>query len=184
VSWYNYWTGEKVNEGTWSDGASALNDPGFIGRKITIKPQLDILPVFVREGSILPLQPLVQSTSEIPNGPLTLRVYPGKDCKGSLYIDDGHSFAYKHGDFLRMEFTCSEKPNGITVHIGPHQGSYVPWWKNLQVEVYASAAAPQKASIVGSAEKVGLSFDALHHVTSLLFSDNGSGRDLQVDWAQ
>jgi alpha-glucosidase len=123
----------------------------------------------------------VQSTSETPQGPLTLRVYPGQDCKGSLYIDDGQSFAYKHGDFLRMEFTCLEKPNGITVHIGPHQGSYLPWWKNLQVEVYGSNSSP-KASIVGSTEKVEPSYDAVHHVTTLLIPDNGSGKDVQVDW--
>jgi alpha-glucosidase len=184
VNWYNYWTGEKVDDGTLSDGASALNDPGFIGRKITIKPQLDVLPVFVREGTILPLQPLVQSTSETPKGRLTLRVYPGKDCKGSLYIDDGQSFAYKHGDFLRMEFACSETPNGITVHIGPHQGSYVPWWKNLQVEVYGSHSSSQRASIVGSTERVESSFDALRHVTTLLIPDNGNGRDLQIEWNQ
>ena len=184
VNWYNYWTGEKVSGGIWSDGATGLNNPGFIGRKITIKPQLDILPIFVREGSILPLQPLVQSTSETPKGPLTLRVYPGKDCKGSVYVDDGRSFAYKHGEFLRMEFTCSEKAGGITVHIGPHQGSYVPWWKNLQVEIYGRTTSFQKASIVGSTESVESSFDTLHHVTSFLVPDNGSGRDLQVEWAR
>ncbi len=184
VNWYNYWTGEKVDGGTWSDGASGLNDPGLIGRKIIIKPQLDVLPVFVREGSILPLQPLVQSTSETPKGPLTLRVYPGKDCKGSLYMDDGKTFAYKHGDFLRMEFACSESPNGITVHIGSHQGKYVPWWKALQVEIYGRTASFRKASLVGSTEKVQSSSDALHHVTSFLIPDNGGGRDLQVEWAQ
>jgi alpha-glucosidase len=184
VNWYNYWTGEKVGGGIWSDGVPALNDPGFIGRKIMIKPQLDVLPVFVREGSILPLQPLVQSTSEIPKGPLTLRVYPGKDCKGSIYMDDGQSFAYKQGDSLRMEFSCSEKPNGITVHIGPHQGSYVPWWKNLQVEIYGSTASPRNASIAGRTERVEASFDPNHHVTSVLFPDNNEGEDLQIDWAQ
>ena len=184
VNWYNYWTGEKVGGGIWSDGTPALNDPGFIGRKVTIKPQLDVLPVFVREGSILPLQPLVQSTSETPKGSLTLRVYPGQDCKGSLYMDDGQSFAYKRGDFLRMEFTCSEKPNGVTIHIGPHQGSYGPWWKNLQVEVYGSNSPAAKGSIVGSAEKIEASFDALYHVTTLLVPDNGSGRDVQVEWNQ
>jgi alpha-glucosidase len=184
VNWYNYWTGEKVNEGVWSDGAPSLNDPGFIGRKITIKPQLDVLPVFVREGSILPLQPLVQSTSETPKGPLTLRVYPGKECRGTLYMDDGLSFAYKHGDFLRMEFTCSQKSDGITVHIGPHQGNYVPWWKNVQVEVYGSTAPARKASVAGRADKVESLFDAARHVTTFIFPDNGGGSDLQVEWAQ
>ena len=184
VNWYNYWTGEKVDGGVWSDGAPALNDPGFIGRKIMIKPELEVLPVFVREGSILPLQPLVQSTSETPKGPLTLRVYPGMDCKGSLYIDDGQTFAYRQGDFLRMEFTCSEKPNGITVHIGSHQGRFIPWWKNLQVEIYGRSVSPLRASIVGSTEKVEPSFDAVHHVTRFLLLDTGGGSDLQVDWAQ
>jgi len=184
VNWYNYWTGEKVNGGVLSDGVPALNDPDFIGRKITIRPQLDVLPVFVREGSILPLQPLVQSTSETPKGPLTLRVYPGKDCKGSLYMDDGQSFAYQQGEFLRMDFTCSEKPNGVTVHIGSHQGSYVPWWTNLQVEVYGRTTPSQRASIVGSAQAVQPSFDSLHHVTTLLVPDNGRGEDLQVEWNQ
>jgi alpha-glucosidase len=184
VSWYNYWTGEKVNEGVWSDGKPALNDPGFIGRKIMIKPQLDVLPVFVREGSILPLQPLVQSTSETPKGNLTLRVYPGKDCKGTLYIDDGESFNYKHGNFLRMEFTCLERPNGITVHVGPHQGSYIPWWTTIEVEIYGSAASPQKASMVGSAKNVESSFDGLRHVTKFLLPDDGGGGDLQVEWAK
>jgi alpha-glucosidase len=181
VNWYNYWTGEKVDGGVRSDGTPALNDPGFIGRKITIRPQLDVLPVFVREGSILPLQPLVQSTSETPKGPLTLRVYPGQDCHGSLYIDDGQSFAYMRGDFLRMEFSCLEKPNGVNIHISPHQGSYVPWWKNLQIEVYGSNSSSPKAFIVGSADKLEPSFDPLHHVTTLLIPDNGSGEDLQVE---
>jgi len=49
-----------------------------------------------------PEQPLVQSTDEKPQGPLTLRVYPsalpGKDCGGSLYLDDGTSYAFKKGD--------------------------------------------------------------------------------------
>jgi alpha-glucosidase len=182
VNWYNYWTGEKVDGGVWSDGVPALNDPGFIGRKIMIKPQLDVLPVFVREGSILPLQPLVQSTAETPQGPLTLRVYPGKDCKGTLYMDDGRSFAYKQGSYLRMEFTCSETPGGITVHIGPHQGSYVPWWKDVQVEIYGSAAPSREASIVGSKEKAETSFDSLNHVARFILPDNGRGTELQVQW--
>jgi alpha-glucosidase len=99
-------------------------------------------------------------------------------------MDDGQSFAYKHGDFLRMEFTCSQTPNGITVHIGAHQGSYAPWWKNLQVEVYGSNSSSAKASIAGSTEPVESSFDALRHATTLSIPDNGKGRDVQVEWNQ
>ena len=61
---------------------------------ITVTPALDRLPVFVRAGAILPGQALVQSTSETPQGPLSLDVYPGDDCRGTIYADDGHSMAY------------------------------------------------------------------------------------------
>ena len=184
VDWYNYWTGEKVAAAKLPSDDPTENPLGLIGRQITVKPQLDVLPVFVREGSILPMQPLTQSTIETPKGPLTLRVYPGKDCKGSVYLDDGLSFAYQKGDSLRMEFTCAETPNGLTVHVGPHQGSYVPWWTSLQVEVYGSTAAAGKAAIAGTAEPVHSSFDAPHHVAAFTLPDNGRGEDLQIEWAQ
>ena len=45
--------------------------------------------MFVRAGTILPRQPLVQSTMQVPQGPLELDVYPGEDCRGELYFDDG-----------------------------------------------------------------------------------------------
>jgi alpha-glucosidase len=83
-----------------------------------------------------------------------------------------------------MEFTCREQPNGITVHIGSHEGSYVPWWKNLQVEIYGRSAPSQNASIVGSTERVESSFDAIRHVATFLVPDNGGGRDLQIEWVK
>ncbi len=61
--WYDYWTGRRL--------ATA---------KTSETPRLDHLPVFVRPGTILPRQPLVQSTSETPKGPLQLDIYPGEDC--------------------------------------------------------------------------------------------------------
>ncbi|RSL19331.1 alpha-glucosidase [Edaphobacter aggregans] len=181
VDWYNYWTGEKIGENMLTADSSTGNPSGLVGRQITIKPQLDVLPVFVREGSILPMQPLTQSTIETPKGPLTLRVYPGKNCTGSIYLDDGLSFAYKNGDFLRMAFSCVETPKGITVHVGPHQGSYVPWWTSLRVEVYGSTTAG-KAVVAGSAQTVQTSFDAPHHVAAFTLPDSGQGEDLQIEW--
>jgi alpha-glucosidase len=83
-----------------------------------------------------------------------------------------------------MELSCSEKPNGIDVHIGSHQGSYVPWWKNLQIEIYGRTASFQRASIVGSTQTVESSFDSIRHATTLLVPDNGGGEDLQVEWSQ
>ena len=123
--WYDYWTGKKL------DGAI----------RFRIHPALGDLPIYVRAGAIIPEQPLVQNTSETPNGPLELRVYPGPDCKGSVYWDDGESFNYKKGEFYRQSFTCSATANGVSVNLGAVEGSYQPWWKAIRVVVYGDRAA-------------------------------------------
>jgi len=100
-----------------------------------ITPKLADLPVYVREGTILPISPLTQSTEETPSGPLTLRVYAGANCQGDLYQDDGKTFAFRTGQYLRQHFTCELKPDGsLTIHIGAPQGRFKPWWKQLRIE--------------------------------------------------
>ena len=72
-----------------------------------ITPTLANLPVYVRAGSIIPISPLTQNTEEIPNGPLTLRVYAGDNCHGTLYQDDG-----KRGFALSCAATVAEGEAG------------------------------------------------------------------------
>lgn len=181
VGWYNYWTGEKIQQAV----AKNTNDrQDETATKVRVKPELAVLPVFVREGSMIPIEPLVQSTNETPQGPLTLRVYPGHDCKGSVYLDDGKSFAYRHGAFLRMEFTCEEQGRELTVHLGPHTGDYAAWWKNLSVEVYGLTKPPLKAVVDRSDIRLQPSFDKERHVASVVVPDDGRGSDLRIELAR
>src|SRR5580765_4715796 len=144
VGWYDYWTGENIVRAPQTkDGEPTL---------VKVSPRLDVLPVFVREGSIVPMQPLTQSTNEVPNGPLTLRVYPGQDCRGSLYLDDGRTFGFRRGEFLRTEFSCDIQRNSVTVHIGQHVGHYAAWWKEMRIEVYGATTAPQKVILGNSSD--------------------------------
>jgi alpha-glucosidase len=55
----------------------------------------DSVRVLARAGAIIPEQPVVQHTGQAPDGPLTLHVWPGPDCAGALYLDDGESVACK-----------------------------------------------------------------------------------------
>jgi alpha-glucosidase len=114
--WYDYWTGLPVQ-----------------GTKLTEKPKLDSVPVFVRAGTILPRQPLVQSTAQKPRGPLQLDVYPGEDCRGDLYLDDGTSV---NGSSLRQSLQCSVTSNGVELRFSKRQGAYRPWWKEIAVTVH------------------------------------------------
>src|SRR5262249_61886531 len=94
--WYDYWSGAKISD-----------SPDNAGVTLKVTPNLDELPVYIRAGSILPQQPVVQNTQEIPQGPLQLLVYPGENCSGELYMDDGHTFNYRRGEYLRTSFSCS-----------------------------------------------------------------------------
>jgi len=116
--WYDFWTG-AVSSGT-----------------LALDPPLGTLPVFVRAGAIIPEQPLIQHVGETPKGPLGLRVYPGPDCRGELYLDDGETFAYKRGVFLRQSFGCSVSSDAVTVELSPAEGSYKPWFDKVEVVVY------------------------------------------------
>lgn len=118
--WYDYWSGKKT-EG---------------GRSVQVEPSLDVLPVYVRAGSIIPQQPVVQNTGEVPAGPLVLRVYPGPKCSGSLYTDDGNTLAYQQGQSSRMNFTCEASGDHVKVSVSEPKGNYQPWFHELQLEIY------------------------------------------------
>ena len=95
----------------------------------------DSVQVFVRPGAIIPKQALVQSTSEIPKGPLQLHVYPGDDCSGEIYLDDGVTI---EGPVLRQQVTCTVTGHGVALHFGPREGTYRPWWKSIAVTVHGA----------------------------------------------
>ena len=116
--WYDYWTGLPVTQ-----------------TKLTLTPKLDALPVFVRAGAIVPRQPLVQSTAQIPQGPLSLDVYPGPDCRGELYFDDGISIA---GPSLRQSISCMVTPAGVRLRFGQRHGNWRPWWTTIAVTVHGA----------------------------------------------
>jgi len=168
--WFDYWTGARVPANFY---AAAPNL-----QEVPIHPTLETLPVFVRAGSIIPMQPLVQSTAIKPDGPLTLRVYPGPDCKGSLYFDDGASLDYRNGASLRLHFTCSETPQGVQLKISPREGSFAPWWSSIEVVVYGWNPTSRSATIDGRAPTTAPVVDAQAQSITLNFTDTGKGNTI------
>jgi alpha-glucosidase/alpha-D-xyloside xylohydrolase len=76
--WFDWWTGEKVSGGQWTE------------RPV----DLATMPIYVRAGSIIPIDPIRQYMSEPVSGPTSLKIYPGADGEFTLYDDDGGSPAY------------------------------------------------------------------------------------------
>jgi alpha-glucosidase len=152
--WYDYWTGQRVTEA-----------------KLTLKPRLDALPVFVRAGAILPRQPVVKSTAETPAGPLTLDIYPGEDCRGTLYLDDGISV---DGPSLRQAIRCEASPSGLRLHFDKRLGSYRPWWKSIAVTIHGWEGA---ASVAGGLQA---RVDRAAHTLSLAIPDQPGPADIEI----
>lgn len=157
--WYDYWSGERhLQEQPGSALDLEQRDLLLAQKPLTVTPTLEDLPVYVRGGSILPIAPLTQSTAAIPNGPLTLRVYPlaaqsatpGEACQGEVYSDDGHSFDYRRGAYARIHFTCTEAADGsIKVTIGKQEGSWRPWWRSYHIEVVGWLPKQKRATVAG-----------------------------------
>jgi alpha-glucosidase len=179
--WYDFWTGKLVEEDheEVKSGGQTVPAAGPNLPEVQIHRGLASLPVFVRPGSILPIEPLVQSTEEKPSGPLTLRVFPGPNCSGSLYQDDGKSFAYQQGEFLRMSFSCQSvgDHHSISIHIGKHEGSHPAWWKEIAVEVNGLSKKPLSATVNGKRED----FNFSNQSATILAQDGGDGIDLSLE---
>lgn len=81
TSWTDFWTGESL------DG----------GQQITKEAAVDIMPLYVRAGSILPWGPDVQYATEQPWDSLEIRIYPGADGQFTLYEDENDNYDYEQG---------------------------------------------------------------------------------------
>ena len=163
--WYDYWTGKQFQPG-----------------EITVTPELATLHVYVRGGAIVPRQPLVETTSEKPQGPLELRIYPDRTCQGSLYLDDGVSFDYTRGKYLRVDFSCEGYEDALRLKISPQKGSYVPWFKQIQATIYGVRQKPKSVTLNGKSLDA-VSFDASAQTLTFEFPAVPQGAELRLNCA-
>ena len=131
--WKDYWTGE-VFEG---------------GRHIHFEwPEDRGGALFVREGAIVPLGPVMQYRREKPLDHIRLYLFPGKNStEFSLYEDDGVTFKYLDGDFALTKITLSQTSDAVLVSIAKQPDSAVRSWKLI----VALPASPQSVVCNGKA---------------------------------
>jgi alpha-D-xyloside xylohydrolase len=105
VKWFDFWTGDSLSG----------------GRKITVQTPLEIMPIYVRAGSILPMGPEI-TYADTAADPIELRVYTGANGRFTLYEDEGDSYDYEHGAYATTPITWNETSQNLT--IGPTTGSF------------------------------------------------------------
>jgi alpha-D-xyloside xylohydrolase len=104
--WYDFWTNQRY-EG---------------GQDVVRDVPLDIVPLYVRAGAIVPMGPELQYATEQPEAPYEIRIYPGADGSFTLYEDDNETYAYEKGQSARVTLGWNDKAR--TLAIGARKGCF------------------------------------------------------------
>lgn len=127
------------------------------GQKIAADAPYERMPIFVKEGSILPFGPELQYTSEKPADPIRLYVYTGKDASFTLYEDEGTNYNYEKKAFSNILISYSEKDKTLT--IGQREGSFNGMLTNRTFEIFVVSPRSKRPLSFESAAKQKLSYN-------------------------
>ena len=117
-------------KGEWYD---LYNDSKLNGKQEKIVPlSVNKLAVYVKGGSIIPMQSLVQTTAELPTDTLTIHVYNGSKANQFVYYeDDGKSFNYQNGAYYKRNI-CFD-PQNRALQFNATEGSYASHFKTIRL---------------------------------------------------
>lgn len=143
-------------EGTWIDYNN--KQTVYTGEQwTTVDAPLSSIPMFVKQGSIIPTMPVMNYTHEKPVYPLTFEIFPaqeGGQASFILYEDEGEDLGYQRGEFAKTPVVCRTLPDGYELIISSREGKgyVVPGPRNLLFRIY-SAKAPAKVIVKGKKVK-------------------------------
>ncbi|MBD8069541.1 glycoside hydrolase family 31 protein [Bacillus sp. PS06] len=119
-NWINYWTSERIAG----------------SQHILVEADINTLPIFVKEGSILAHGSVKQSTEKAEEN-LQIHVYPSSSGQASyvLYEDDGKTFSYEQGEYLEKSIRCEFNEDRLEFEV-KNQGNYQPEWKEWTLVIH------------------------------------------------
>jgi alpha-glucosidase len=125
--WIDYWTNKRIKGGSL----------------IQADAPIDLVPMYVRAGAVIPMGPEMNYVGEKPFDPLTLAIYT--DAKGeaaaTVYEDDGATVAYRQGVFRRTQVSATKTGAAMQINISAPEGSYNAGPRRLALVVKAALTA-------------------------------------------
>lgn len=115
--WYDFYTGKYFTG----------------GQKVYASAPYERMPLFVKEGSIIPAGPKIRFVDEKPADPVTLWVYTGRDCAFTLYEDEGINYNYEHGACSTIKFSYNNDEGTLT--IGERKGDFMGMLKERKFNI-------------------------------------------------
>ena len=126
--WYNYWT-NKVFEG---------------GKEILAEAPLEQIPLYIREGAVIPFYPVMQYVGEKPVDQLTIKVYYGGESLNSyLYEDSGDGYDYEKGIYNRKKFKTQSTPTSFKMSLKTN-GHYEQSYSTYKVVLFGLPFLPSR----------------------------------------
>lgn len=117
TKWFDFWTGEALNG----------------GQLVTKEVPIDIIPLYVRAGSIVPFGPKVQYSTEKKWNNLEIRIYPGADGELVLYEDENDNYNYEKGAYSIIKFTWDDAKR--TLNIADREGTFPGMLKSRKFNI-------------------------------------------------
>jgi alpha-glucosidase len=158
AEWVDWWTGAKLES----------------GKIHYLQVPLDRLPIFIRAGSVVPTQGVIQHTGEMPGTPIAINVAAGikegKTETATLFQDAGDGYGYRRGESRDIEI--SHRRGSISIRrTGTFKGQRLG-----SVEVHGFADRPQE--VRGDGNKIDFDFDP--ELKRLRFRLRGDEREITV----
>jgi alpha-D-xyloside xylohydrolase len=119
AEWFDFWTGEKLKG----------------GQTIKKETPIDILPLYVKAGSILPFGPKVQYATEKKWDNIEIRIYEGINGEFTLYEDENDNYNYEKGIYSTISFVWNDMKKTLT--IADRKGSFpgMPYERNFNIVI-------------------------------------------------
>lgn len=165
--------------GNWYDYHTGILHVG--GQSITVAAPLERIPMFVREGALIPGGPTLQHVNDAPAARATVDLYPGPDAEFVLYEDDGASLDFTRGQFLLTRLARSERASGSYFSSTRLDGDWLPparpWWLSF----HALALPPRGVRLNGaSIAAVGSEAELERVATGWFYRDGSATLIVQV----
>jgi len=174
TGWTYWWTGQRYTG----------------GQTVIVSAPLNVMPIFVRDGAIIPMGPVMQYADEMPLTDLTLKLYPStvRETSFRLFEDDGKSFGYQSGSMALTWYRMSRGEETFVLDISPREGSFVPAPRHCTAEIHGWDDAQAGVLLTGQplsrydtkqalmAADTGYYHDATASVLYVRFPETGEGQ--------
>jgi len=117
TTWYDFWTGKTYTG----------------GQRVKFEAPIDKLPLLVKAGSIIPMGPFVEYSTQKPADPLEIRIYRGANGSFTLYEDENDNYNYEKGVYSTIAFDWDDASKTLT--IGVRKGEFPGMLKTRTIKV-------------------------------------------------